>query len=111
MKVYDPNIAPDPQQWPQLDEQLRINLAEQHHRPEEAKLPNAEAHAIFHVIIENQIAEGLEPVQRAMKRLTGEGLSRHVSERCACRCGPLNSGYKGFPNLRNRVIVFYRIES
>ena len=41
------------------------------------KLPNATAHAAFHAIVENQIAEGLEPVVRAMARLIQQGLSRH----------------------------------
>lgn len=60
MEVYDPNVAPDPQQWLELDEQLRIVLAERHHRSQRVKLPNMKAHAIFHAVIENQIAEGLE---------------------------------------------------
>jgi hypothetical protein len=74
---YDPEITPDPVEWLALDEQERIWLAEAHHRAAHIKLPNIEAHAVFHVIIENQIAEGLEPVVRAMARLTREGLSRH----------------------------------
>jgi hypothetical protein len=41
------------------------------------KLPNLKAHAVFHAIVENQIAGNLEPVVRAMGRLTEEGLSRH----------------------------------
>ena len=32
---------------------------------------------MFHAIVENQIAGGLEPVIRAMDRLANEGLSRH----------------------------------
>jgi len=35
------------------------------------------AHAVFHAIVENQVAENLDPVVRAMTRLTAEGLSRH----------------------------------
>ena len=34
-------------------------------------------HACIHVVVENQIAERLEPVVRAMGRLMNEGLSRH----------------------------------
>jgi hypothetical protein len=41
------------------------------------KLPNIKVHATFHAIVENQIAQGLEPVVRAMRRLTAEGLPRH----------------------------------
>jgi hypothetical protein len=77
VKVYDPDIEPDAQGWLKLDEQQRIDLAQQYHRSIAARSPNAKAHAVFHVVVENQIAGGLEPVQRAMKRLTNEGLSRH----------------------------------
>ena len=34
-------------------------------------------HAVIHSIVENQIAENLESVVRAMARLTAEGLDRH----------------------------------
>jgi hypothetical protein len=74
---YDPEIAPNPAEWLALDEQLRIGLAEVYHRNAREKLPNVKAHAAFHAIVENQIAEGLEPVVRAMARLMKQGLSRH----------------------------------
>jgi hypothetical protein len=74
---YDPDVAPDPTAWLALDEQERIQLAEAHHRAARIKLPNAKVHAVFHAIVENQIADGLESVVRAMARLQHEGLSRH----------------------------------
>ena len=74
---YDPEIAPNPTAWLALDEQERIHLAEAHHRAARIKVPNIKAHAVFHAIVENQIAEGLESVIRAMARLSNEGLSRH----------------------------------
>ena len=37
----------------------------------------AEAHALFHAIVENQVAEGVEPTCRTMERLRREGLTRH----------------------------------
>jgi hypothetical protein len=77
VKHYDPEVAPDPEEWLELDEQERIQLVERHHRAVRVKLPNVKAHAAFHAIVENQIAKGIEPVVRAMKRLTAEGLSRH----------------------------------
>ena len=77
MTHYDPEVQPDPTEWLALDEQERIQLAEAHHRAARIKLPNAKVHAVFHAIVENQIAEGLEPVVRAMARLANEGLSRH----------------------------------
>ena len=74
---YDPEIVPDPTAWLALDEQERIRLAEAHHQAARVRLPNVKAHAIFHAIVENQIAEELESVVRAMARLMNEGLSRH----------------------------------
>ena len=77
MKKYDPAHAPNPAEWLRLDEQRRIALCEEHHRRAGDDLPNPEAHAAFHAIIETQIAENYEPVVRAMGRLVGEGLTRH----------------------------------
>jgi hypothetical protein len=74
---YDPEITPDPTAWLALDEQERIDLAEAHHRAARIRLPNVKGHAVFHAIVENQIAIGLESVVRAMSRLMNEGLSRH----------------------------------
>lgn len=77
MNRYDPEHAPNPQQWLALDEQIRIDLVEKHHRQARIKLPSLKAHAVMHVIVENQCAEKLESVVRAMARLRAEGLSRH----------------------------------
>ena len=77
MRHYDPELAPDPKEWLKLDEQERIELAERHHLAARIELPSVKAHAVFHAIVENQIAQRLEPVVRAMARLTAEGLSRH----------------------------------
>mgnify|MGYP003509483035 CR=1 FL=1 len=77
MNHYDPEHAPNAEEWLSLDEQIRIELAEEYHRRARIKLPNLKAHAAFHAIVENQIAENLEPVVRAMSRLTQEGLARH----------------------------------
>lgn len=77
MTHYDPEIAPAPAAWLALDEQERIKLVQSSHRTSRIKLPNVKAHAAIHAIVENQIAEGLEPIVRAMARLENEGLSRH----------------------------------
>jgi len=76
---YDPDQAPNPEEWLALDEQERICLAEEHHRLARTKLPNLKAHALFHTIVENQLAENLESAVRAMARLTAGGLTRHES--------------------------------
>lgn len=77
MNLYDPEQAPNAEQWLALDEQLRIKLADEYHRVARISVPNPKANAVFHAIVENQIAENLEPVVRAMACLMAEGLSRH----------------------------------
>jgi hypothetical protein len=74
---YDPEKAPDPNDWLSLDEDERISLAIQHHRQHREKLPNVRLHAVLHVIIENQIAEQIPVVKETLARLMTEGLDRH----------------------------------
>ena len=76
---YDAETQPEPTDWLALDEQSRISLVEKYHRESRVKLPKLKAHSVFHVIVENQLAEGLESVVRAMARLKSEGLTRHES--------------------------------
>jgi hypothetical protein len=77
VKEYNPECAPEPELWLDLDEQERIALVEAYHRVTRSKLPNVAAHAALHAIVENQIALNLEPVVRAIHRLRKEGLPRH----------------------------------
>ena len=77
MLKYDPEQTPNASEWLALGEQERIDLASQFHKATRIKIPNAIAHASIHVIVENQIAENIEPIVRAMSRLQREGLSRH----------------------------------
>jgi hypothetical protein len=77
MTEYNPETAPDPRSWLELDEEERISLAEKHHRLARIKLPNLKVHAVIHEIVENQIASECEPVVRAMERLMRQGLTRH----------------------------------
>jgi len=74
---YDPEKAPDPNDWLSLDEDERISLAIQYHRQHREKLPNVRLHAVLHVIIENQLAEPIPVVKEALARLMAEGLDRH----------------------------------
>lgn len=77
MQYYDPEKSPSPSAWLALDEQTRIDLALAYHKAAKIKLPNLQIHAVIHAIIENQIAEGVEAVVRALERLQGQGLTRH----------------------------------
>ncbi|HEX3885479.1 MAG TPA: hypothetical protein VHW66_22690 [Stellaceae bacterium] len=76
----DALVAPEPGAWLALSEDERIGIVEEYHRRIRAPLPRARrsAHAIFHVIVEDNLASGEEPVVEAvLERLIGEGLDRH----------------------------------
>ena len=77
MNSYDPETAPDAQEWLAHDHSDRIHFVEESHRRGRNRHPQPKLHSLITVIVENQIAEALEPVVRAVARLTAEGLSRH----------------------------------
>lgn len=74
---YDPERAPKPDLWLELDEGERIVAVEDYHVAAGVELPSQIAHAAFHVAVENQLAQELKPVVDTMIRLRGEGLTRH----------------------------------
>lgn len=75
---YDPDRAPDPEEWLALDEMTRMDLVSQYHRKHRVRLPNVQAHAVIHTIMENQVALGDEiPVAATLRRPMAEGLDRH----------------------------------
>jgi hypothetical protein len=74
---YDPEAPPDAESWLAMDVSLRRSAIERYHRAAGIEIPNPAAHALIHMVLENQIAEGLEPVRRVMARLVSEGLDRH----------------------------------
>src|SRR4051812_25874419 len=63
MLEYDPFVEPDPEQWLALDEQERIDLVIAYHRRAGIRFPREQAHAIFHAIVESQIADAELPVR------------------------------------------------
>jgi hypothetical protein len=77
---YDPDVAPDPGEWLELDEDERNLRVEYYHRREGTDLEDERlrVHAIFHSVVETQIAEDdASMVGRTLKRLMAEGLDRH----------------------------------
>ena len=74
---YDPSVAPDAATWLAMDEGERLELVREYHRRRRIKLPNLDAHAVTHAVIENQLAEGIVPATSALTRLLAEGLDRH----------------------------------
>jgi hypothetical protein len=53
-------------------------LVVKYHQEAGIELPDENAHALLHVVIENQIAQGDEmPVEAVLHRLTDDNLDRH----------------------------------
>ena len=77
MDSYDPDTSRPSADWLQLDEGERIELVSSYHRHRKIQLPNAQLHAVVHVVVENQLALGDEVVSETLARLQKEGLSRH----------------------------------
>jgi Domain of unknown function (DUF1841) len=77
MDSYNPDTSPTPTDWLGTDEGDRIELVSVYHRRQTIKLPNAQLHAVIHVVVENQLALGEAMVVNTLSRLQGEGLSRH----------------------------------
>lgn len=44
VKRYDPEHAPDPDEWLALDEQIHFDLAEKHHRRARIQMPSLKTH-------------------------------------------------------------------
>ena len=77
MDSYDPDTSRSAADWLQTDEGERIELVSSYHRREGVRLPNAQLHAVIHVVVENQLALGEHVVVNTFDRLQKEGLSRH----------------------------------
>jgi hypothetical protein len=77
MDSYDPDTPRHSADWLQADEGERIELVSSYHRGKKVQLPNAQLHAVIHVVVENQLALGEEVVVETLARLQREGLSRH----------------------------------
>ena len=76
MDSYDPD-APGSSDWLETDEVERIELVTSYHSRHKISLPNAQLHAVIHVVVENQLALGETVVVDTLARLQKEGLTRH----------------------------------
>ena len=74
---YDPDQSVPSADWLGTDEGERIERVAAYHRLKKTQLPNAQLHAVIHVVVENQIALGETVVVETVARLQSEGLGRH----------------------------------
>jgi len=77
ISYYDAESPMPPDEWLALPEAERLRAAQNYHVQSQIKVPSMQAHAAIHVIVENQLATGYGPSQRAIERLRTGGLSRH----------------------------------
>src|ERR1035437_6816155 len=77
LSQYDPDQDPPSDEWLDFDEQERMILVEDYHRRHRIRMPDVEAHAVVHTIVENQLALGESVVVATFARLRHEGLDRH----------------------------------
>ncbi|MGH7655919.1 MAG: plasmid pRiA4b ORF-3 family protein [Gemmatimonadaceae bacterium] len=77
MDSYDPDRSPVAADWLALDEGERMELVDDFHRRARIRVPKQALHTVIHVIVENQLALGVDTVVAAMTRLQAEGVDRH----------------------------------
>ena len=79
MNKYDPLTETEAEAWLAADESERIDLINRFHVDSGADVPEGaeNMHAMVHLIVENQIAEGLESASSAISKLVFQGLDRH----------------------------------
>lgn len=77
MRRYKANKKPKPRDWLNLSEERRIALVETAHVGEGIEPESLRAHAVIHVVVENQLAENISEVVDAYQRLRKDGLDRH----------------------------------
>ena len=77
MNRYDADQAPDAADWLAANDDERLDEVRAYHRRLRAKMPNERAHAMFHMIVENQLATSVASVVETLERLQREGLDRH----------------------------------
>ncbi|WP_405633257.1 hypothetical protein [Pseudoalteromonas sp. Ld20] len=79
MDKYNPEQPVNSKHWLALDEAIRIELVRDFHS--ELGLEMADEalslHSTIHVLVENQLAMGVEFIPETIAKLTRQGLNRH----------------------------------
>jgi hypothetical protein len=86
METYDPDVAPDPGEWNDLDEDDRMMLISDYHRRAGIQIgEGAQAHITLHLAVENQVAMGEDYVAAdALERVMRDAPSRHDAIHALC---------------------------
>ena len=79
MDSYDPSIQPNAEEWLETTEDERIALVREFHEQNKDGLDEEAltVHSVVHVVVESQLAMGVELLPETIAKLTRQGLSRH----------------------------------
>jgi len=80
MDTYNPLIEPNKDEWLKSSENDRIDVVREFHENSDDEFEEAGAltiHSTLHVIVENQLAMGVELIPETIAKLTRQGLDRH----------------------------------
>lgn len=79
MDKYNPDQPVNSENWLALDEAMRIELVYDFHSDLDLEMADdaLSLHSTIHVIVENQLAMGVELIPETIAKLTRQGLNRH----------------------------------
>jgi hypothetical protein len=79
MDIYNPNKSVYSENWLALDEALRIKLVHDFHSGLDLDMAEdaLQVHSTIHVIVENQLAMGVDLIPKTVAKLIRQGLNRH----------------------------------
>ena len=79
MDKYNPDKPVDPEDWSALDEAIQIELVHDFHSELDLEMTGEalRVHSSIHVIVENQLAMGVDLIAETIAKLTRQGLNRH----------------------------------
>jgi hypothetical protein len=79
MDKYNPNESVDSKNWLALDEVNRIELVHDFHSKLDLELAveALNVHSTIHVLVENQLAMGVEFIPETIAKFIRQGLNRH----------------------------------
>jgi hypothetical protein len=79
MDKYNPDQPVNSKNWLELDEAIRIELVHDFHSELDLEMADEalSLHSTIHVLVENQLAMGVEFIPETIAKLTRQGLNRH----------------------------------
>lgn len=79
MDKYNPDQPVNSKNWLALDESIRIELVHDFHSELDLEMADEalSLHSTVHVLVENQLAMGVELIPETIAKLTRQGLNRH----------------------------------